>query len=243
MDKKNLSAIIGLTVFIILWQFVVIPNLPEKYQPLVPPAEEQSEDQDSSSSPADTLNETEPKESSLGPKVENPFKAEEKAVSKIQEVLIPEETITVETDIFRAEFSNLGGALKFLSLHNYHPESDSDEDLVLIDQATIVHGEKTMKHELSENEGLTTLTFSSENFKKTYTISHNSYTFNILIEGADAKDLPLILKPLSELSSVEEGGMARANKGALFSSKSRSYSENSTPHTAETLMDEPIHKE
>lgn len=146
--------------------------------------------------------------------------------------------IIIETNIFRAVFSNRGGTLQRLELKEYHPTTAEKDNLPLIEDPCFETStsEKLwlFRHSISP-DGLT-ITFTYGNLNKIYSFEPKSYTFSYeLKDGDQVSEVDLNLRPIRRT----DVGMGRTY-GAVYGLNSRDYGDNSSIYTPENFAEDPI---
>lgn len=232
MDKKTLLGIGLLAGFLIIWQSVIVPSLPEEWmfeKRTTPPqsTEEHKTNQESATitPPAAETN-----------KINSPNLGQASPLSQKQPPKLPEKFYTVETDVLRAVFSSKGAALTQLELKSFHPHVGDETPLAILKRPSLVPNASRDDFQalLSKNGEQQTLSLWNENFKIVYRFTANSYFIDLDLQQLSGEGFSLNLEEL-EKDPSHRGGMSRGNEGAITSLKQREYGDNSSALLAEQL--------
>lgn len=244
MENKNIWLILGLGAFIMLWYWVVIPSLPEEFQPSGYREKNGAPVQDVSRQ-ADSVNETTSageasKDPSLPPKAglaapDAPVPSGNAAVRNPQgRPAVEIKEFTVETGFYRVLFDNRGGVISKLWLKTYHPDPKSGEAMLLLDAVAFAHDDKrdAMLTELSTDQGSTIVRFLSDGVEKIFTFTPEGKNFLCEIRSASGGGFSLRLPQLS----MKERDL---KTGAVYAGSNRTFKENSAIHTLDSFLEKP----
>jgi YidC/Oxa1 family membrane protein insertase len=234
MDKKSIGLIIGLIIFISLWQFVIIPSIPEEkmYRPApVPPVTdantqhmERSEELVSASNISQKIDQAK----GVAPKTPAP-------------VLVAEKNIELSTDIFHVRFRNKGAQMIHMALLDFHPESGSSEELLLVETPCLGVGSEVMDHSLKMEGEDQVLRFVGQKNEVTYRFKKGSHFFEMEIKNLNGQQqAEFLFGDVSSKLGGDAQSLARSNAGAVYALKSKEYGDNSAIYAPDSLKETPL---
>ncbi len=239
MDKKSIGGIALLILFLVFWQFVLIPMIPEeqmyKEKPVAPVLptlnEEPIAKKEVAVEPGSNKEIKEKIEQAKGLVVAEPAK------------MIAEEVIDITTEVIHARFSNRGGQLVHLALLDYHPAAGSHEELLLCDGASLGYGNEVMSVAKTKEGDVEVLTFTGSRAEVSYRFSPKSHFFDISVKKLDgSQTASFILGDVASNKGETTNSLGRTNSGAIFSIKTQSYGDNSAIYASESLDETTVER-
>lgn len=238
MDKKTIGVVVSAAIFIVIWQLLILPSLPDDLVYRPKPNTDKPQEKEMGPENRPSLQGTKsPEENQVTIKKIESKELIQKTIAappkKEQAVIknIPEKTYEIKTNLLHAIFLNHGGVLRELSLLEYHPEAGSKSELVLIDRPAFLHTDKAlpMEGKVVKSDDRQTIIFENALYKKSYTFVDNSYQFEFQIESKSNNSQKLKLQ-LPDIKSYDQANSTFMHglQGGICSIQGRDYSDNST---------------
>jgi YidC/Oxa1 family membrane protein insertase len=238
MDKKTIAVVGLLAAFLLIWNTVILPSLPEEM------LYEKSTVQPSST----TANSTELNHEQISKNIEQELESrKESALTELKTAVsapaiknLPEQFFIVETDLLKVKFSSKGGHLSSLSMKEFHPTVEKVEILTLIQDRvalSINDDLSDMQGELNQHQKGQTLILWNQNKKLIYRFENGSYFFDLEVQILKSNSENWTIN-LPELQATETNALATINRGtngAIANLKQRDYGDSSTASTLEEL--------
>ena len=232
MDKKSVYSFAGLLLFMLLWQYVVTPNLPDEFVYRETPGKERTPSSDNIIEKPSQIRNTPENSNKNTPnqpdidQVKSNLENSESVVSK-NILSVPEKVTEIETDDFLVKLSNIGGRITYLALKNYHPTVETKDPLILLNEATNLIEQPSYKMRKNEGTEETVITYQNSNETRIYTFKRKGFFFNLSIEKNNSKNTIEIAIPDIVGNTSTSIAFAREIHGAVFSDAAKSYSDNS----------------
>jgi YidC/Oxa1 family membrane protein insertase len=233
MDKKTLITVGALAAFLLIWQTLILPSFPEDmlYKKALPQV---SSPENSSTAPL-TGNSTQQFKNTMDQALDGrSITSEDNTLTSTPQALkvpaLPEQIFNVETNSLSAVFSSKGGALKSLSLKDYHPTIQEKKQLFLIqNQSLLINGDdlSDYKGELTKNNGKQTLVFENGQDRIIYRFKDESHFFDLEVSRQNDDDWTISIPDLDATQNNSMSTINRGTNGAIAHLRQREYKENS----------------
>ena len=241
MDKKTLITVGALAAFLLIWQTLILPSLPEdmlykKGSPQVTTPKMNSEAVIQDSTQLEHIQ----KEVSQALDQRSGTMNENRLTSPLQAENIPalpEQIFHVETDQLSAVFSSKGGALTSLSLKDYHPTIQEKDQLYLIQNKSLVINNDLSDYqgELTRNGTGQTMVFSNAQHKIIYRFKDQSHFFDLEVQRQTDSDWAISLPDLDATQNNALSTINRGTNGAIANLRQRDYKDNSVAIDKQSL--------
>lgn len=235
MDKKSIIAIVALFIFLLIWQMVIMPMLPDSMvyrPPETPEVIPSSNIQPTDATPAP---EKDPDNTKPGSEVLRNTQIQKKTP---EVVTVKEQILRVETETFSANLTNKGATISYLALKGFHPDVKSELPLVMINQDKALTN-TIYSAKITETEKGTVVTFENADIKKSITFPKKGFFINIELESKNGKnEFNMILPDLVKNSTGSEIAFAAQIRGPILSDANKEYGDNSTVHI--NYVEEPV---
>ncbi len=216
----------------LLWQTVIMPNLPDEFVYREKPAKQNT------SNSGNTLEK--PSEFKKAPDNKKENKAQNQSIDQVKTTIEKDETVKkestppiveviseIETDEFFIKLSNIGGRITYIALKNYHPSTENKEPLILINETANLIEQSSYTMQRDNRAEATVITYQNSNETRVYTFNNKGFFFNLSIEKNNSKNSIEIALPDLIGEEATSNAFAREIKGAVYSDPLKSYSDNS----------------